>query len=65
MKKKWLLLSVSGLLLIGLGESFIGEAIILKYKKSEKWFLLGTIGLIVLNSGICLFGQAIIEKIKK
>ena len=68
MKLKWLTLSISGLILIGLGLSLLGEAIILKYEK-KPFFWLGTLALIVVNSGLCFFGNAIryriqIDKIK-
>ena len=58
MKLKWLTLSISGLILIGLGLSLLGEAIILKYEK-KPFFWLGTLALIVVNSGLCFFGNAI------
>tara|TARA_A100001011_G_scaffold384094_1_gene456234 strand:- start:893 stop:1057 length:165 start_codon:yes stop_codon:yes gene_type:complete len=47
-----------------MGLSFLGEAIILKYSKSEHWILWGTLSLIITNCGLCLFGQAVVEKIK-
>ena len=64
MKIKWLTYSVSGLLVFGMGLSFLGEAIILKNSQSENWILYGTIALITTNSGLCLFGQGVIEKMK-
>lgn len=64
MKNKWLFYSISGLLLFGMGLSIVGEAMLLKYGKSDDWFLWGTLALIITNSGLCLFGQAVIEKVK-
>lgn len=64
MKKKWLLYSISGLLMFGMGLSIVGESIILKYKQSDDWFLWGAFALIITNSGLCFFGQAVIEKVK-
>ena len=62
---KWLLYSISGLMLFGFGLSLLGEAIILKQTNSELWISAGTIALVVTNSGLCFFGQAIIIKVKK
>ena len=64
MKIKWLFYSISGLLLLGMGLSILGEAIILKFTQSDGWIIWGTLALIITNSGLCLFGQAIIEKVK-
>ena len=64
MKIKWLFYSISGLLLLGMGLSILGEAIILKFTQSDGWVIWGTLALIITNSGFCLFGQAIIEKVK-
>ena len=58
MKIKWLIYSISGLLLIGFGLSLLGEAIIYKITKNNNWFYIGTIALIVFNSGICLVAEA-------
>lgn len=63
-KTKWLLYSVSGLLIFGFGLSLLGEAILLKYTNSPYWGIGGALALIVTNTGLCLFGQAVIEKIK-
>ena len=65
-KKKWLFYAVSGLLLIGLGLSIFGEAIIQKINNSSfiSWGLWGTLALVVFNTGICLFGQAVIERMQ-
>ena len=38
MKIKWLIYSISGLMVFGMGLSFLGEAIILKYNQNENWF---------------------------
>ena len=63
MKSKWLIFSISGLILIGFGLSLLGEAIILKYE-NKPFFWLGTLALIVINSGLCFFGNAIRYRIK-
>ena len=64
MKNKWMIYSISSLLVFGMGLSILGEAIILKYTERDNWFICGTLALIITNSGLCLFGQAIIEKVK-
>lgn len=64
MKIKWLIYSISGLMVFGMGLSFLGEAIILKYNQNENWFAWGTLALIVTNTGLCLFGKAVIERVK-
>ena len=64
MKNKWMIYSISCLLLFGMGLSILGEAIILKYTQRDNWFICGTLALIITNSGLCLFGQAVIEKVK-
>tara|TARA_B100001059_G_C17276942_1_gene306341 strand:- start:243 stop:455 length:213 start_codon:yes stop_codon:yes gene_type:complete len=63
MKSKWLIFSISGLILIGFGLSLLGEAIMLKYE-NKPFFWLGTLALIVINSGLCFFGNAIRYRIK-
>jgi hypothetical protein len=64
MKNKGLYYSISGLLIVGLGLSLLGEAIIKKYTNTSDWILWGTIALVITNSGLCLLGQAIIEKLR-
>jgi uncharacterized protein YqgC (DUF456 family) len=63
-KTKWLLYSIGGLLLLGLGLSLLGEAIIQKGQQTAVWVHWGTLALILTNTGVCLVGQAVIEKIK-
>jgi hypothetical protein len=63
LKYKWLLFAVSGLLMIGLGLSLTGEAIIAK-SRQESWFWMGTLALVVFNAGISIFGQAVIYRWK-
>ena len=58
MKIKWLIYSISGLLLIGFGLSLLGEAIIFKMSKNSNWFYMGTLALIIFNSGICIVSEA-------
>lgn len=62
MKTKWLLYSISGLFLCGLGLCIFGESIILKTSNDFNWFYLGTFALIIFNSGICLVAEATILK---
>jgi len=63
-KISWLIYSITGLLLLGLGLSLVGEAIIFKIEKDIKWFYWGTLSLVVFNSGICFVAEAIIIKIE-
>ena len=60
-KISWLIYSITGLLLLGLGLSLVGEAIIFKMEKDIKWFYWGTLSLVVFNSGICFVAEAIIK----
>ena len=46
-KTKWLVLSILGVLLVGGGLSFLGEAIIAK-TQDKAWFLTGTLSLVCL-----------------
>tara|TARA_B100000575_G_C23060908_1_gene610790 strand:- start:977 stop:1186 length:210 start_codon:yes stop_codon:yes gene_type:complete len=64
MKIKWLIYSISGLLLNGFGLSLLGEAIKFKINEDFYWFYMGTLALIVFNSGICFIGKAIFLKVK-
>lgn len=66
MRRRWLIFSILGLILVGAGVSVTGEAIILKGAGAavRSWFLLGTAGLILLNSGLSFFGQGVIEKVR-
>lgn len=59
LRSKWLVFSFSGLLLVGLGLTIVGEAILLKMGQ-EAYFLMGTIGLVAFNTGLSIFGQAVI-----
>ena len=56
--EKWNSFSVIGLVIIGLGLSLTGDAIVSK-SKGKGWFIKGTLGLIVVNAGIAIFGEAI------
>lgn len=62
-KTKWLLFSISGLLLVGAGISVIGEAILLK-GAGEGFFWMGTAGLVLFNAGLSLFGQGVVFRSK-
>tara|TARA_B100001115_G_C15581811_1_gene277922 strand:+ start:226 stop:399 length:174 start_codon:yes stop_codon:yes gene_type:complete len=53
-----------GLLIFGMGLSFLGEAIIMKYTKSPYWVIWGTAALTITNFGLCLFGNAVAIKAK-
>lgn len=67
LKTKWLLYSIIGLLLVGAGLSFFGEALLLKFKplsSFESWFWMGTLSLVLINSGLSFIGQAVIYKIR-
>ncbi len=61
LKTRWLVYSVIGLTLIGLGLSLVGEAIIYKMQE-QHWFALGTIALVIFNSGICFVAEATLLK---
>ncbi|MGB3180850.1 MAG: hypothetical protein WBB45_05640 [Cyclobacteriaceae bacterium] len=62
LKTKWIVYSVSGLILIGAGLSLLGDAITVKQAADSiwDWFWYGTFALIVFNSGLCLFGQGVV-----
>jgi hypothetical protein len=59
-KTKWLLFSISGLLLTGWGLSLAIDAGIDK-SNDLPWVMKGTIALIIFNSGLSLFGRAVAE----
>lgn len=61
LRRRWLAFSIGGLVLIGLGVSLVGEAIIRK-GAGETWFPLGTLALVVLNSGVSVFGQGVVYR---
>ena len=63
MKIKWIGLSIVSLLLIGMGLSILGEAIILK-NNDKSYFVMGTLALVIINSGLCFLGEAIILKVQ-
>nr|WKN38083.1 hypothetical protein K4G66_05115 [Tunicatimonas sp. TK19036] len=67
MKKRyfnyWLIFAIAGLILIGLGLSLFGEAIIAKYER-QNWFWLGSLSLIIVNAGISLVGQSVVYRVK-
>jgi len=64
MKTKWFIYSVAGMLLLGLGLSFLGEAILYKSNDDFNWFYWGTAALITFNAGIGLVGEATVLKVK-
>lgn len=65
-KRQWLIYAVSGLTLIGLGLSVMGEALIVKYESESlgEWFWIGTLALVIVNAGIALFGKAVVLRVK-
>ena len=63
MKVKWIGISIISLLLIGMGLSILGEAIILK-NNDKSYFVMGTLALVIINSGLCILGEAIILKVQ-
>ena len=63
-KNRWLLLSVTGMLLLGLGLSLLGEAIIFKSLNDLSWFYWGTGALATFNAGIGFIGESIVLKVK-
>ena len=63
MKVKWIGISTISLLLIGMGLSILGEAIILK-NNDKSYFVMGTLALVIINSGLCILGEAIILRIQ-
>ena len=52
------------MLLLGLGLSLLGEAIIFKSLNDFRWFYWGTGALATFNGGIGLIGEAIVMKVK-
>jgi len=63
-KTQWLVFSISGMLLLGLGFSLLGEAIIYKSQNNFDWFYWGTGAMATFNAGIGLIGEAIVMKVK-
>jgi hypothetical protein len=59
---KWMILSPTGLTLIGFGLSIVLEAARLK-NANEAWFWLGTFGLIVVNAGVACFGDGVKHRV--
>ncbi len=65
-RKKWRILATCGVVLVGLGVSFVGEGIIAKANAAEDagfsgsiyWFSMGLLGLAALNAGICCIADA-------
>jgi hypothetical protein len=57
--------SVASLVVIGLGLSLLGEAIITKWNNTSDWFWLGCLALVICNTGFSLLGRAVIEKIRE
>ena len=66
LKRKWLSLAISGLLLNGAGLSIMGEALIRKAADSPftDWFFMGTLALVLINAGISCVGGAVVVRVK-
>lgn len=64
LKTKWLITSISGLLLIGFGLCLFSEAAELKHNGAENfaWIIWGALSLAVINAGISIFGKAVVYK---
>jgi hypothetical protein len=56
--RQWSQFAPGGLVLIGLGISVIGDAV-LKKSARRGWFTQGTLGLMLLNAGLAVFGEAV------
>ncbi|WKV13062.1 hypothetical protein [Marivirga harenae] len=65
-KRKWLIFSILGLILIGAGLSLAIDAGFyrMQHRDGLEWIYYGTFALLVFNSGLCCFGQGVIYKIK-
>ena len=61
-QQKWMILSPTGLTLIGLGLSITLEAARAK-GAGDPWFWLGTLGLIVVNAGVACFGDGVKHRV--
>jgi hypothetical protein len=59
-KTKWLLFSITGLLLTGLGMSVAIDAGVNKYSH-HPWVAEGTLALVIFNAGLSLFGRGVAE----
>ena len=65
-KMKWLVYSVAGVSLVGLGLTLTGDAIVVKSTLPEqftRWFFTGLFGLASVNAGICLIADAVRQRI--
>lgn len=59
--EKWNAMAPLGLLVIGLGLTLTGDAILRK-TQSKPWVLQGAIGLFVFNIGVSIFGDSVKER---
>ncbi len=66
LKRKWLSLAISGLILNGAGLSLMGEALLRKGADLpfSQWFFIGTLALVLINAGISLIGGAVVVRVK-
>jgi hypothetical protein len=64
LKRKWFFYSTAGILIMGIGLSVFGEAVIAKAltKGFLNWFLRGTVGLALIFAGLSIFGQGVVFK---
>ncbi len=62
LKIKWLLHAVVGFLVMGLGLSMVGDAVVVKMEGADflNWFIYGTLSLAVFFAGLSFFGQAVV-----
>ena len=66
LRTKWLVLSVTGVFLLGAGLCTLSEAGHIKHSNApmEKWVLSGTYSMVLFMSGLGLFGQGLILKMR-
>ena len=62
---RWLLLAPAGLVLIGAGLSFFGEALRIKMEMGPfwEWFGMGTFALVLVNAGVSCVGEAVVNRV--
>lgn len=60
---KWLLQSITGLVLTGAGLSVCIDAGLQKLQE-ESWFWQGTFGLVLFQSGLCLMIDSLVAKMR-
>ena len=65
--RRWLLQSISGLIVSSMGLCMVVEAGILKFQEVSaiKWIGAGTLALIVFNAGLCLLIDSLRFRIRR